>query len=638
MPKDPFLTQRLPESSRHQMNDPAFGSEITETFLIGNVPSLWLGKIVSFFKYRLFLIFCLLVFGLLFFRLGYLQIAQGSQFRQTAEGNRSRLEITPAARGVFYDYLGIPLVANEPTFTLFLNKGDLLANPDEENSFMAINEQKQLLDQKILATLLKSESYLPVPLVENIPYETALSLELELAGLKSFKISVDPLRSYQKDLGLSHLLGYLSRITPEEKDFYLKSGYQLTEKVGRAGLEQFYQDNLRGSPGAKQIEVDSTGSEKKLLSEKNPISGDSVFLNLDAGLQQQIIKTLSQKAPRQSGAVVALEPMTGKVRAFVSWPSYDNNLFSRGMTGDDYQKLLDNPLKPLFNRVISGEYPSGSTIKIIMSAAGLEEGVIDRFTSVFSQGGVRIDKWFFPDWKAGGHGVTNVIKALAESVNTFYYYLSLESLDGHFGLGLSRMIKYFKLFGLGDVLGIDLKGEKPGLVPDENWKQTVKGEIWYPGDTLHLAIGQGDLLVTPLQVAAFTSVIANGGTLYQPRLVDKILNQDKNVSNKVEPKILRENFLSADTVKTVADGLRAGVTSGSSRQLNSLVVPSYGKTGTAQTADGKNEHAWFTGYVAKGNDKLVLTVLIEHGGEGSAISVPIAYDIFDWYAKNRMLP
>ena len=237
----------------------------------------------------------------------------------------------------------------------------------------------------------------------------------------------------------------------------IRIGALLLQRLG--GTAAIWSVSRRGIPGKRQIEVDSLGREKKIIAEQAPIAGDNIFLNIDAGLQAKIVEVLKQKAPNKAGAIVALEPKTGKVRAFVSWPTYDSNAFSEGIKTDKYNSLLNNSLQPLYNRVITGEYPSGSTIKIIMSAAGLEEGIINKNTSILSVGGVYYDKWFFPDWKAGGHGLTNVIKAIAESVNSFFYYLALDNFDGHHGLGLDNMLKHFKLFGLGSKLNIDLNGD-----------------------------------------------------------------------------------------------------------------------------------------------------------------------------------
>ena len=264
----------------------------------------------------------------------------------------------------------------------------------------------------------------------------------------------------------------------------------------------------------------------------------------------------------------------------------------------------------------------------------MEEGVINENTSFLSTGGLRIGEWFFPDWKAGGHGTTNVRSAIAFSVNTFFYYIGGGYGDFK-GLGLTGLVKYSKLFGLGDLTGIDLNGEAAGFVPTSAWKETTKNEPWYIGDTYHFAIGQGDVLVTPLQVANYTAALANGGILYQPHLVSKILDSNNQVVQEILPKVIRKDFISAQNMNIVREGMRQTVVSGSGRYLNSLPVSAAGKTGTAQWSSKKANHAWFIGFAPYENPELAITVLVEEGVEGSTIAVPIAYDIFNWYFSNK---
>lgn len=608
--------------------------EVSEAFLVGDSPSLWLGRIISGRKMRLFFIFFLLFFVILFFRLINLQLVKSGDYISLAEGNRLRLEFIKPIRGIIFDRFGVPLVENIATFSLFFNPNDFKAHPVQAERIKEILSGLELNEDKI-TEVLTSESYLWQPVKENLEYESAMKLMLQTADLGSLKIEVDPQRKYLTDSALAHLLGYTSRITAEEKDKYLKQGYQLTEKIGRVGVEEFYQTELRGIPGKKQTEVDSLGRETKVIAEEAAVAGDNMFLSLDIGLQQEIYKSLKARIPGQAGAVVAMDPNNGKIRALVSWPTYDNNQFSLGLSQDYYQKLLNNPLKPFINRVISGEYPSGSTVKLIMAVAGLEENLITKTSSILSLGGVWYDKWFFPDWKAGGHGRTNVIKALAESVNTYFYYLALEEFEGHSGLGLDKILYYYRKFGLGRVLGINLSGEQAGFLPTKEWKEDVKDEPWYPGDTLHLAIGQGDLLVTPLQVAAYTGVIANKGILYRPQLLEKITNPQTGQVRDVEPEIIRSKLATEKSIGIVAEGMREAVVNGSARGINLEQVEIAGKTGTAEVGGDQNPHAWFTGYFPYENPSLVLTVLVENAGEGSEMAVPIARDIARWYADNR---
>ena len=333
----------------------------------------------------------------------------------------------------------------------------------------------------------------------------------------------------------------------------------------------------------------------------------------------EVLKSQLQKINHRKAAVVAQDPQTGEILALVSLPGFDNNIFN---DPKEYAMQLNSVLQdkdqPLFNRVISGEYPSGSTIKPMMAIAALEEKIISRWTSILSLGGIKINVWYYPDWKAGGHGKTTVTKALSESVNTFFYYIGGGYKDFK-GLGLEKITKYAKKFGFGKMLGVDLPGEAEGFLPSREWKKQVKNEDWYIGDTYHLSIGQGDLLVTPLQINNLTSIIANNGIFYKPKLV----------VGKAE--IIKQDFINQENISIIKQGLRQAVTSGSARYLNDLPFTSAGKTGTAQVGGGKDPHAWFTVFAPYENPEIVLTILIENGGGGDKTAVPVAKEILKWY-------
>jgi penicillin-binding protein 2 len=287
----------------------------------------------------------------------------------------------------------------------------------------------------------------------------------------------------------------------------------------------------------------------------------------------------------------------------------------------------------LFSRSILGEYPSGSTVKPVLAAGALEEKVVTKDTTVNSTGGISIGKWFFPDWKAGGHGAANVTKALAWSINTYFYYIG-GGFGDFKGLGLERIGKYLKLFGLGQQTGIDLTGERLGLVPDAQWKRETKNQDWFIGDTYHLSIGQGDLLVTPLQVNSYTSAIANGGKLFVPRLALSAIQPDGS-KKSFPPSVIRNIPVSQENLAIVRQGLRETITAGSAQSLNSLPVKVAGKTGTAQWSDTKPNHAWFTGFAPYDNPNFCITVLVEEGGEGSAVAVPIAKEVMQWWFTRK---
>ena len=639
--KDPFTIQEHSTVMRDgSLTDYTYNNKLGSFFVTDQPSNMWLGKVISLIKFNLFFVAMAVFFLILFSRLVFLQMVKGPDYRKLAEGNRIRSEYLLPNRGIIFDRFHKPMVENVSAFSLYYDAKDTKRTKAETadlNNFLTnLNINNEKISTSTIDQIFSKQSSLPILLKEKLDYQTALHLMIDLENYPDLKIVMDPSRNYlSPDNATAHLLGYTSRITAEDKDNYLNKGYLLIEHVGRTGIEGYYQDYLRGTPGARKIEVDSMGRQKKVIAEDLSQPGSNLILGIDKDLQEVIAQSFKKYAASSAGAAIAIDPRNGQIRALFSWPTYDNNVFSQNLTADFYNKILNDPLKPLINRTISAEYPSGSTIKLAVSAAGLEEKVITKDSTVLSTGGVWYDKWFFPDWKAGGHGITNVTKALAWSVNTFFYYLGIESLDGHIGLGINRLTEYLKKFGIGSPTNIDLKGEKVGLVPTPDWKVKTKKEIWYPGDTMHLAIGQGDLLVTPLQIANITAAVANGGTLYQPQILSAIEDPVTNQQQIITPKILNQGMVSRANIAIVAEGLRDCVTLGSCRGVAIPNLDIAGKTGTAQAGENKAPHAWFTSFAPYEDPELVLTIFVEHGGEGSGVAVPIAHDIWQWYADNR---
>ncbi|MFA5163550.1 MAG: penicillin-binding protein 2 [Patescibacteria group bacterium] len=619
----------------------------------------------------------ILLLGLLLARAAWLQIIKNDYYYLLAEGNRLRIESLEPRRGIIYDREMKPLVRNQANFVLYLKPIDLPRNELDRDE--VIRRVAKILDQgsqesanniggpgnnltlisdspsfyQIKESLSEirlgsMKSYQPLFIADNIEYDKAISLALEIDSLPGVFLSSKIRRQYlgvgEIDLSqsgprsLSHVLGYTGKINQQELES-LGADYSLIDYTGKSGLEYSWEKELKGKPGQKNIEVDALGKEKKVINETAAQDGVNLLLSVDLDLQKKIENVLDaylKKAGLKKASVIALDPNNGEVLALVSWPAYDNNIFSRGINQEEYQKFLNDPDRPLYNRAISGEFPSGSTIKLVIAAAALQEKVIDENTSFVSNGGLRIGQWFFPDWKAGGHGLTNVRKALAESVNTFFYYIG-GGYNDFSGLGLERLVKYSRWFGLGSKTGIDLPGEASGFVPTAAWKKELKDEPWYIGDTYHFAIGQGDVLVTPLQVANFTAAVANNGTLYKPHLVKGVLNEDNSLQREIKPEILRRDFISSENLKIVREGLRQTVTSGSARSLGILPVSAAGKTGTAQWSSTGAPHAWFTGFAPYEKPEIVITVLVEEGLEGSTIAVPIAREVLDWYFYNKKI-
>lgn len=589
--------------------------------------------------YFLFFLISFLIFIILI-RVSWLQIIKGDNYRQIAESNRVRTIFLKADRGLIYDRNLTPLVKNKPNFSLTVIPGDLPKESQKREEILnyllsffkknVISEQKFLEIEKEIRKIFQTlslNSYQETEILKNLDYQLALRLDLKLNELPGFYLKIRPERDYPYGSTLGHIIGYLGRLSAE--DLQAKPNYLMDDFIGKTGLESYYEDLLKGKDGQRKIEVNFLGREERTVSQQSPTTGKDLILSLDLNLQKKVEEVLNKYlkiAKSQAGSIIVLSPSNGEVLAIYSWPSYDNNLFIQG----DPKNYLQDASQPLFFRAVSGEYPSGSVIKPVIAAAGLAERIIDEKTTVLSKGGIKVGQWFFADWKAGGHGETNITKALAESVNTFFYYLG-GGYGSFKGLGPEKINYYARLFGLNELTGIDLPGENKGLLATPEWKQKEKGENWYIGDTYHLSIGQGDVLVTPIQVANYTAAIANGGTLFQPHLVKKFNNPENNYAEEIKPKIIRSNFIDPSYLDVVKKGLRLAVTEGSARRLNSLKIKVAGKTGTAQVGGNKSSHAWFSGFAPYESPEIVVTVLIENGGEGSSVAVPAAEEIFKAY-------
>lgn len=576
----------------------------------------------------------LILFLVLISRLAWITIVQGEFWQDVALTNKIRIEKIKAPRGLIYSEEGTILTQNVPTFYLAITPADLSKDKKERNKLLdelikiipqEINYDSQALEMIRQAP---SHSYQRIVLAQGLTYEQFIYLKTKLADWPGINILPTLQRKYPQGEIFSHLIGYLGKISPQEleKDPY----YSINDFYPKAGVEKEYENYLRGQDGQKKIEVDSYGQEQKLIAQQKPKKGKDITLTINSALQEKIAQLLKkhlEKLGLSKGTVIALNPKTGEVLAAFSLPNYDNNIFIWG-DNEEKQAILLGEDSPLVFRAIAGLYPSGSIIKGAIAAGALEEGVIEPETEILSQGGISVGQWFFPDWKAGGHGRVNVIEALANSVNTFFYYIGGGYGDFQ-GLGVDGINQYLSLFGFGEKTGIDIPGEASGLLPTPLWKEARKGEPWYPGDTYHLSIGQGDILVTPLQVANYTAAIANGGTLFRPYLLSSIEGETEPKEIK-KSEIIRTNFISQENLEIVRQGFRAVVEEGSGRYLQYFEPKVAGKTGTAEVAN-KKPHAWFTCFAPYEDPEIVLTVLIENGGEGSEVAIPLAKEILTWY-------
>lgn len=592
-------------------------------------------------RWRLGIFGVTLLFGLLIGRTAFLQVAQGDYFREIADANRTRINIIPSHRGIIKDRNGLEIAENSPDFRLLVWPQDLPAWPEKLpkdpaaretlirdsllESVTVVADELQISAPALLNKLVTAEPDEQLLLAEDISYEHALAFLARSTDYQGFTIEFAEQRQYYTNAvpTLSHVLGYTGPVNDDEYKTLKDQGYRRFDHVGKQGLEASHENELRGQYGQEIVEVNARGSALRVLSRREAVDGKDLTLALDTQLQAYIEVALEERlqdAPTKRAAVVVMDPDNGEIIALVSSPGFDANLFTDGISADNYQALLNDPNTPLFPRAHAGEYPAGSTIKPVFAAAALANGTITPQTTFVSTGGVMLGDRFFPDWKPGGHGITNVYHAIADSVNTFFYMIGGGN-ETFPGMGLEKLMTAALTFGYGQKTGIDLPGESDGFLPSKKWKEEVKGEPWYIGDTYNVSIGQGDILVSPLQVARATAVFANRGYLVTPHLV---LGEDQP----------REKILEDDVVEVVRDGMRQTVTAGSARSLQSIPVPVAGKTGTAQWSSTKAPHSWFTGFAPFDDPEIVITVLVEQGGNETA-AVPISHDILAWYFANH---
>jgi len=607
----------------------------------GLVTGGYLGLTVDEKKLRAFFLVLAAGLVLIALRVTQVQLVLGDYYQRQAEGNRTRTVWTPSPRGILYDRNGTTLVRNVPSFTATLLTGDLPDDKMERSRIITrlaaiLDRPAADIENEVAAAADRTDGVLVIG--ERLTHDQAILIAIESARYGCVNLVVGTRRDYlavKQVNSLSHIIGFEGRPTAAELEsattHYLPSDY-----VGKTGLERRYEQTLRGNYGKQVVEVDALGRKKKIITEEGGSPGQNLVLSIDVDLQRQaevILKEQLRAAGQRRGSVVVLEPRTGEVLALVSVPDFDSNLFAQGISTEDFRRLAEDKDNPMFPRAIAASLPAGSTFKLVVAAAALEEGIISANTSILSTGGIHIDRWFFPDWRAGGHGPTNVTKAIAESVNTFFYAVG-GGLDQMTGLGVDRIIRYAEKFGLGRTSGLDLYGEGSGFLPSKDWKEKTKGESWYIGDTYHLAIGQGDILVTPLQIASMTAVFANGGRLIRPRIVNAVISGDGERTIN-ESEVIDDQVVGPDAIGVVRRGMRQAVTVGSARSLAGLPVAVAAKTGTAQWSSSRPTHAWFTSFAPYDDPELVVTVVIEEGGEGSQTAAPVAARLYSWYYGSR---
>ena len=654
--------------------------------------------------FRVIVLFALLI---LVGQLWYLQVVQRDTYQELADANRLRVVQVPSGRGVIYDQNGNLLVRNRPVYNvtiipaflpddattearIFARLSELLnlpittqveSTPGYNNGyFQAISHHQynRQIDRQIVNPRSRrfvnaplgirdavnqnraTAPFLPVTIAQDVDPITVSMIEEERLDLPGVLIDIAPSRDYLYGELTSHILGYIGSIPAEQFSRYEVEGYDLIDIVGLSGLEVEYESWLRGVKGLESIEVDVTGQKIKTVSQNIAARpGHNLRLTLDIGLQKVTAEALQEQMDEvgsNQGVAIAMNPQNGEILAMVSLPSYDNNLFSKGISSRELSLLSDDRWTPLVDHAIAGLYPPGSIFKIIPASGALQAGVVSPETTFIDEGVLYLPNQFEPDnldlaqpffgWYRPGLGEVNVVSALAMSSNIYFYYVGGGYYPSDFeGLGLDRLGHYAERYGLGSSSGIDLPGELAGLVPNEKWKRLNYSEIWLTGDTYNMAIGQGFILASPLQMLNAYAAVANRGTLYRPHLVKEILDADDNLVKEIEPEVIGRLDMDPENLELIRAGLSGVINWENGTARDTFDVPGIdasGKTGTAefcerypQCLDGegrvKTSHAWFASYAPTNNPEIVTVVFIYGGGEGSQTSVPVTNKMLRYY-------
>jgi len=586
-------------------------------------------------------LFLLMSFSFLLLRSFELQIVRGQELLLASEENRYRRQVIWAERGIIYDEGGRTLARNRPGYRVSLNLNFLLPEDFESHLFEIASALSLDLSDTLgdVRKAIASDNR-QVTLKSGLSQDEALKLAVDSVRWPELLIEIEPLRDYLYGPLLAQSLGYVSEADGEDLAKISGEIYG-GEKIGKTGLEAIYDSHLRGEVGAQIIETSAQGRSERLVAQSKPVPGKSLVTSFNLALQEKsvaILKDSLEKYQGTGGVVVAQKPETGEVLALVSLPSYDPNLFTQN-TPDQEEKLAEiftDPQSPLSNRAISGLYPPASTFKLVTAAAVLEEGVFEPTTLINDEGFIRVGDFTFNDWKPGGHGLISMVRAISVSCDTYFYIVG-GGYQSYPGVGVEKLAFWARKVGYGQKTLIDLDAEEGGLIPDPSWKERVKGEPWYIGNTYHMAIGQGDVLATPLQMNNYTNFLANGHHLWQPFIVKKALSPDGYVVWQTSPRSLANDLLSSQTLDILRQGAHEATLAGGTAfyAFQSSTYSSAGKTGTAEYGDPDRgrTHAWYTAYAPYESPVVSLTVLVEGGGEGSVAAALTARQILDWYFK-----
>jgi penicillin-binding protein 2 len=555
-------------------------------------------------------------------QLWYLQVIEGSYFRDASDKNRIRVRPIAAPRGILFDRNGLPLVDNRPAFTLSFIPREL--EPDRRDA--TLGRVAALLGIPY-AELVEAVERVPPDSITPVRVRRGLTLE-EVGKIEEWRldlpgviVEVEPQRAYPTSRFAAHLLGYVR----EANDEQLRQGrYRRGDMVGQTGLERLLDDHLRGQDGGESIEVDAMGRPIRLIQQTEPQPGAQVVTTIDRRIQEAAERAMDGHA----GAVVVMDPRNGDIRAMVSTPAFEIDRFTGTIDRAAWLRVIKDPDHPLLNRTVQSQYAPGSIFKIIVAAAGLQEGSLTPVDRVHCDGEFHLGGWTFKDWKEGGHGSVDLLRAMNQSCNIYFYQAGLR-------VGGATIARYATAFGLGAATGIAFPGEKAGLIPQPRAPRGRRVAVWHAGETVNMSIGQGQLLVTPLQVARFMAAVANGGVLWKPRLVQRVerLGQGTvwsdpgQVMGHVELSPMVWAFLRQSLWSVVNEG-----GTGAAARIPGLDVA--GKTGTAQMiakskAERGEDHAWFAAFAPAKAPEVVVVVLVERGGKGGQVAAPIARQILN---------
>jgi len=576
---------------------------------------------------------------LLVLRLWALQIVQGEEMSVLSENNRIRMRRMAATRGRIVDRHGKVLVESEASY-------DAILVPEDARDLEGMVETlAQYLDQSTAETtaILERAAGRPrfqeIVLKRDLAWEEVVAIETHQTELPGVTVNVTPKRYYPEGVSLAHVLGYVGEVTRE--DLERSKTYRSGDLIGKSGLEQVFDGKLRGVNGGRHVEVDALGRELRVLDKVDATAGQTLVLSVDLDLQRAAEQALGNRV----GAVVALDPNNGDVLAMASHPSFDPNLFNGGIRQTDWKELVDHPRKPMTQRAFRGQYPPGSTFKFVVAAAALEEGTINPFTGIHCGGSHRLGRRNFRCWRAGGHGRVNVVQALAQSCDVFFYQVGQK-------LGIDTIARYARAFGLGAPTGIVLGNEKGGIIPDRQWKLDNMKEPWYPGETLPVAIGQGYVTATPLQMAHAVGGLAVGRR-YRPRLVLRTEDVEGTIVETLPAELVSGLDIKASVLDEVRQGLVQVVNSSGGTGRNAAVegIVVAGKTGTSQVVTlGRKrikaldmpwqhrDHAWFVAFAPAEAPEVAMAVLLEHAdGGGGKVAAPVAGAVLNEYFRLKQL-